>query len=1165
MAEYTFDISTPEAKALIAQADAVPSNAQQLKKLHKDFRLLERTLQYAKSLRDAPDSVSDSMSEKFRAEEIPQTIRILASFPYKVLKDHVIRHLPVAEWIYKGENKDKLPTNPRLSMLDSILSNAIHADDRETVMWVIEEARKADRGEDSLLTGTSLLGLSRHHSARPYHGFEDYFFNNHDLCHTAANSGNRELATELMELAVGNHMAHGMSRHEALCETFFWGEKNEYSPFGNIRSAAALEHCLSVLRQIHTDEQGVFDEAAYYAMLQGILTDTRKNGSVPTPYSLIHTAAIGNHTRTTHKTTGEEKEADDALLEGWIDVLKQLDAHYGLTGKESHLYRALSHKWQDGKPLFADAASYGYVDRTQRILDVLSSFMNAEELKTHIGEYVFGTTDKWYYYKKGEWSYYHLRSLPSYQEKRSTASDYLISLAEHYDVTPPKDYTSPETFMDHLAGRAKFYDKMLKKDSLDPSLFNNHQKRETVEDAIWRFKMIEEYATAHQDELSETVEEYRQRYICNMLESSLNDFGYTVHSDVLSYALDQLATLPQERQDDTVRTVFNGMSLYKFGEIASRGAYHPLIRLMKRIEALPDFEEIENGVLEKVVNEMNPDNPSIPFLSAHVLKEEYGLSLWHLGFYELADIYSDDGPGNRDGSYADYLKCLNLMHRYKLSEEVEAKLRKHFGFKPYHEDDSKKFDGYFVSHNTWKKVCSAVPMSDIYPIERYHLSNEEIDARYGLEDHWPDAPCKELVRYYPLTAEQMKVYERILPLMKEIRERERNGEVEVHAYKLAYLFNDFNQAAKYVEQHAKESANPIHDLLLYEFPKLPPSETTWQRDIWAQRIVKYGQGFSGSLQRAAEVEQNLREQIRAENPEISLKAEMKLLRERLSRLTPKELKDIIRSITYNALDGFIPDPEVAEYLMRNGIDQIGYERTASIIGMIFEDLAQKKPKDRTPDIAIDGASLVDDQGNALNGFKLSKVATIGVEDEKQLQLNIARCLWIGFEVNCCNHLDGETRKLAMAQATSPTTSLYVIKKHLSDGREKVVAKLSGFLDKSGTVFVFNSWERLGVEQDRLAEPFLHEAACQVMAQNPNISEVRIGRPRSEGRYHEAKRPVEPANPQAVAADSSGQQFIVLDRETYLAEQQEGSFAAKHPKRTPLVADGTGFSRSSSSF
>lgn len=1172
----TLDLREQQA---IKAADAIPSTDELRRLFYKDLPFLERFLAYKKASEERPADPRDFL----KPNELPRLETVWMLTHNAKFFDEDAPQLPDARWETKqrDDNSPKHPINVRLDNIQTRFTDAARDGDKATVDRLLEEARYADRGEKSIFSGRPHL----RHPKEPYPSFEAALLNNTRSFMSAYSAGHKELGDYLIAQYLTLHNSN--DDPNALRKIFFWGEHEEYSPFGAYaNSAESIKANLELMKQIFTARDGTFDESAYYERLEKIVTDSvapKEKRSYSTPYSAIRSAA-------SIEATPSANQQKNAIFEVWLAVLADIDAKRGLTGKDSHSYKAFRDADKDYSAILGTAIVNGRTNVSDAIVRIIQPILSEDEFNAYVKKSIFNssldidalvvadsaetesiTAPLKKYLSDDELAAFIRQSIFSEKSHIHENDRHIAFLSHpelfHSSVNPNGlnkkafdfilKYGSAEEILNGLTGggRVKSWNDELRYDSGSLS-YLAHKSPEFIDAQL---NMIMAFAREHQKDLPLTPDEYQQRFIANLLDHTYQGYYKGDSPAIFTWCLDKLDSLPKDQADEILGNVVRENGLFVFYYIHGCGQFDLSQKLRTRIEAIADFPKLEEYFLAKEINSLRPYDErkaepegTPPRISGRTLREEYGLTLWHLMFDEFTEHWDAGESPDYGKNEAGFLKCLNLMKQYKLTEEQESKLLEALGLPAA--DHS--FDWKLVSQNTYKKVMYSVSPQLRWTIERYALSNNEIDARYQTDRIWPDAPHEDLVKCHPLSQEQQATYDRLLPVMEHILEHESNGVAQVHAYKLACLFDNFSQASKYIAHHAQaDSRHPIHDLMLYELPKQLPANETWQRDIWAQRMVKFGFGVASLLQRAVEIEQVMRNEIKEQQSDLSDKQITNKLRDKLKNITPKELKEYARQVVYDSVEGFVPDPDVTDYLIRVGVDQVGYERTAEIIAATINELAQHPKSDKTPDIVIDGADLKDNNGTTCAGFTLEKVKTVGEKDSATLQKNIARCLWVGFEVNCCNHLDGETRGLAMAQATSPTTSLYVIKKQSrKQDDDKVVAKLSGWLCKTGDVFVFNSWERLGNDHDRLCEPFLREAAMQIMRDNPRIREVRIGRPRSEGVFDLAEKPVSPANPLAVAADSSGSQYIVMNRITYeiaKGQRKAAGFGATHTKRDPL--------------
>ncbi|MBY0356325.1 MAG: hypothetical protein K2Q12_11450 [Rickettsiales bacterium] len=1175
------DVS-PEIKAAMAKANLYPTHDDLERQFYKDLPFLERFLVFKDAVSGFQEPGPDA--RKFLK---PGDMARMENEEWMLTANHdfmaqSLMLFPDARWIdnERGASNYPYPYNPRLDLLRGYFYFAIAQNDQPLVQRLLDEARGADHSAKADADGNVPQNFSGipvlFGSIKPYSGFEEALLGNGNAIRHAYSSGHRALGDYLIERELA--LPKNIDNPNALRQLLFWcdkGDEEEFSSFGShCKTSLSMRANLDLMRRVYTLPNGEFDERNYYERLENILTDNlrTKPENHPQPYQNLRSAA-------------KTKDDEDALFDAWMDVARSVDEYRNLTGRDAHSYRAFRNESMNYSVILGAAIVNGRLHVAETILGILRPLLGQEELSAFIKESINQRTlpvtellqgsaeqrEKILaplrkYLSEEEVSHYIYHTL--FISKMRNGYDHVkTNFESNIDLLHEEEGQNPQHVIDFLLQHCSVERLMgalvggdpLQMDAREELHENdkflgyvNYAKPEFLQATLNSVMAI---ANQYQSYLEMTPQQYRERFVFNTLNTCYHDYKDKNLTPTFLWCLDQLDTLPKSKADAFLHHIVACHDIFLFYYILGQGEFVLAERLLQRMEAMENFTALEERILEREFKEMQPEKSVLPPpFSGRRLREELGLSLRHVIFSEFHQHWNEyqHQPRSRESTQG-FLKCLNLMKRFKITEAHEEKIRAALGGEGYKLD---YLGGALVTAAKYKSVMYAIDPNLRWMIERYAMSNDEIDAHYKTDILWPDAPHAELLRYHPMNPQQVELYERLLPLMNYVKGNEHNGVPEIHAYKLACMFDNFAQAAKFIAHHAQaDTRSPIHDLLLFELPKLMPFETTWQRDLWAQRMVRYGMGVSLLVQRAVEIEQLMRAEIHSVHPDLSEKQQTIKLRNRLKNATASELKSYAKQVIYDAKATFVPDPEVREYLIRVGVDQMGYERTAEIIAATMDDLKNKKLHDKTPDISIHGDGLLDEKGQACKGFAMSKVKTVGETDPVTLQRNIARCLWVGFEVNCCNHIDGETRNLALAQATSPTTSLYVIKKPgAKNTDDKVVAKLSGWLNKAGDVFVFNAWERLSGDHDRLCVPFLDEAAMQIMRSYPEIREVRIGQSRANGSYPRAATIELPANSLAVANESSSAQHVIMDRAQFQRRSRGGAtgFSGRFPKRDPLA-------------
>ena len=144
------------------------------------------------------------------------------------------------------------------------------------------------------------------------------------------------------------------------------------------------------------------------------------------------------------------------------------------------------------------------------------------------------------------------------------------------------------------------------------------------------------------------------------------------------------------------------------------------------------------------------------------------------------------------------------------------------------------------------------------------------------------------------------VYDALLPITELAYLIEANGNPAEHAYKLAVMFADANDAFQYLSSGAFKSFYPVHDACLFSIPDSPPA---WNLEAWRTLALKNqnlatNKQFNRLLKEAQKIEVRLKTKFPEANQkklselQAELEREEKPLKDQSAiRMKIKELKD----------------------------------------------------------------------------------------------------------------------------------------------------------------------------------------------------------------------------------------------------------------------------------
>lgn len=437
------------------------------------------------------------------------------------------------------------------------------------------------------------------------------------------------------------------------------------------------------------------------------------------------------------------------------------------------------------------------------------------------------------------------------------------------------------------------------------------------------------------------------------------------------------------------------------------------------------------------------------------------------------------------------------------------------------------------------------------------IDENGIKARYGSwKAAFADDPAF-VKNLSPLVKEQSpygfnrEVYDALLPLLETGEMIEGTFDVApLNAYKLSVLFDNPRKACKFLDAHApRESAQSIHDLMLFELP----SEPAWDIEAWSNRMMAHGPTACRLLPLVPAIEKALYRQASEEagipfDRWTASRKQQNKVRDSIRNLDMDTMLEIAAAYAYEHSD---KDPELARFCISVGAEEARFDETLRILepfrprpdenGRIDEaaiEAAAERSKKNIPEIHIDGAEI------GVPGYRLDTV-------EASHPWN----LWIGMLVNCCNYLGGATGHMAVAQTESPDARLLVI----TDRKGDPVAKMTTWISEDDNI-VFNSWERLGAEYDRLCEPFALKAGLMLLQSEEcqNADRVTLGTNRGNANFRRINDPETPKSPELGSADANEQYEVVTRERMKLAEIRLEEWTRKEMSEEQEKTPGTRF-------
>jgi ankyrin repeat protein len=380
-----------------------------------------------------------------------------------------------------------------------------------------------------------------------------------------------------------------------------------------------------------------------------------------------------------------------------------------------------------------------------------------------------------------------------------------------------------------------------------------------------------------------------------------------------------------------------------------------------------------------------------------------------------------------------------------------------------------------------------------------------------------------------------------------LAESELTFRLSCYCYKLICLFGTADEVLEYIAEYSsKTSHQPVHDLCLFNLP----STGNWHKSAWARLAHQHGSELTKYL--------NLVPRIEA-----------------LLNRAPQCFEEVVSAACQIKYNRDLENPELAALFIQHQIPETAFIRVL--------DNYQPKYIDNLPNLYIDGADISEPcyylkklVCNDLRGFVLGAIThccqSMGSAGEA--------CAWHGMtslyggfyalfkrnpkEIGKLNRLldiantvdtfdkfiaelpdKCQRRKYRELKGTlnqdDPLTALKakLITKLQSLQEGELIAQTWAWLSKQSSL-VFDSWERLRPEDNRLCQVFLREAAKQAILQY-KIPKVLLGKggntPESLS-FTINKNPEYPVD--YIDYRDSGTQFIIASQESLPHDDQSFS-------------------------
>lgn len=379
--------------------------------------------------------------------------------------------------------------------------------------------------------------------------------------------------------------------------------------------------------------------------------------------------------------------------------------------------------------------------------------------------------------------------------------------------------------------------------------------------------------------------------------------------------------------------------------------------------------------------------------------------------------------------------------------------------------------------------------------EKANLSNP-IELR--ISNPHPDLNKETLEKYYPV----MQVADGL----------EKTEDAKANAHKLAILFPNEEEGIKWltrrVNRQFQASNQPLHDAMLFTVP----TSHDWNPKDWGTLLRRLGDEVLDCLPLAPRLEKAYREMGGKEVTGLDF-----------CKLNINDLISLSSRVSYIGADA---NKNFAAFCssIKPKVTQEGFER-----GIRAIEHVRKHPEvvdnDAIPEIGIiDGA----DFGHP--DFYMRKLS-------KASEYDLMVSLTIGRFVRCCNHLDGATSAMAMAQTTSQNGGVYALYRK-EDGeinsKSLPVGKTTVWRGKDS--ITFNSWEYpdMKTEFKDMGRKFLIEAAARAISMDETIEDVTLGG-KNPGLTSRVVTPKKPIDPSTKSPDSNSQ-ILITTRNDYKKKQ-----------------------------
>lgn len=249
------------------------------------------------------------------------------------------------------------------------------------------------------------------------------------------------------------------------------------------------------------------------------------------------------------------------------------------------------------------------------------------------------------------------------------------------------------------------------------------------------------------------------------------------------------------------------------------------------------------------------------------------------------------------------------------------------------------------------------------------------------------------------------------------------------SYRLSVAFGNLDEVQKIIRKRNLPSKTPIHDFGQFNLPQ----KGTWDIGAWRKVLAHHSGKGLHILHLAPRIEAYLG------RPPATL----------------EEAEQTAVKCIYARATKF---PELANLCH-------AYKRSEEQFEDYVRLLARAKKRDHCPDVKITLSDL---------GYDLERLAP-----------GDPRGPLLGVITNCCQHLHGAAEECARAGVTHPDASFYIIKKN-----DRIVAQ--SFAWRTKTSLVFDSFETLSDDYDKLCLPSLKAAAIKALELDPSLLDVRLG-------------------------------------------------------------------------